>query len=559
MIWLVFITSLIENTTVSKITFENNNSIKSRELYRVILSRTTEAYSDFNVVQDIGRIVRYYNNLGFFNTEVKPEIKETEGKVELVFRINEGIRPQIKEIRFLNENGAKLSAFLDIEKNNYFLQEKIQKSVERIEAYYKDNGYAFASVTARAIPDSALLIFDIQKGNKYYIRQISIKGLKFSNASVVRHEIEAETGDLYCRKKFLNSQLRIYRLGFFSTINIDLVKIADDTLDVIFDVKELKSRIFNWGVGISLPLSFIISIGLEEMNLFNAGHRFIVQPSFKMNIRKEWEARMDVLYSIPYFTKFRLSPSILPFYWYENKQDFIRKSWGSEFRISRVFSENVQANIANKYKYVDIAMKTELPDTFSGTTNSIKLQLMYDYRNEFFNPNAGIYFVPLIEYAGGIFGGSNHYFRIESEIRHYQNFLLPKKSILAQRLKLGILIPTDGISIDEKYCLGGQYSLRGYPEKSIGPDSLQDEHYGELLLNYNIESRLMIYKSIGMVIFFDAGYIDNSSSIFHTEFLKFSTGAGIRYYTPIGPIRADFGKQIAQKGWEFYLGVYHIF
>lgn len=558
MIWFLFIT-LLTNRTISKITFEENKSIKSRELSQIIISRPKELFSDFNIIQDINRIKHFYTERGFFDTKVESTIKEMDESVEIVFKITEGTRPRVKEIRFLNENNKNLHKLLVIEKNDFFLQERIKKSADAIEAFYKDQGYAFAQVQSRAIPDSNLLIFDIKKDKIYYINDIAIKGLKFCNPSVVHHEIELKKGDTYSRKKILNSQLRIYRLGFFSTVDIDLVKISDDTLNIVFNVRELKSRIFNWGVGISLPLSFIISIGLEEMNLFNAGHRFKTQPSFKINIKKEWEAKVDLLYSIAYFTTLRLSPSILPFYWYENKQDFIRKSWGSEFRISRIFSENIQANIANKYKYTDIEMKTELPDTFFGTTNSIKLQLMYDYRNEFFNPRSGAYFVPLIEYAGGIFGGSNHYLRFEAEVRHFQNFLLGKKNILAQRLKMGIVIPTDGVSLDEKYYLGGQYSIRGYPEKSIGPDSLQDEHYGEVLMNFNLEDRFSVYKNFGIVIFLDVGYIDNKDNIFRSEFFKASTGIGLRYYTPIGPIRADIGIPITDRGREFYLGIYHIF
>ncbi|MGQ9702253.1 MAG: BamA/OMP85 family outer membrane protein, partial [bacterium] len=448
---------------------------------------------------------------------------------------------------------------IEIEKNDFFLQEKIKKTTDILESFYKDRGYAFAQVKTELLPDSGILIFEIQKDGVYYINEVAIRGLKFCNPAVVRHEIKLQKGDIYSHKEIRNSRLRIYRLGFFSTVDIDLVKISDDTLNVIFNLRELKSRIFNWGIGISIPLSFIISIGLEEMNLFNAGHRFKIQPSFKINMKKEWETKIDLIYSIAYFTTLSLSPSILPFYWYENKQDFIRKSWGSEFRLSKILSENIQANIANKYKYTDLRMKTELPDTFSGTTNSLKIQLMCDYRNEFFNPKSGIYFVPLVEYAGGIFGGSNHYLRFEAEARHYQNFLWGKRNILAQRLKLGIVIPTDGVSLDEKYYLGGQYSIRGYPEKSIGPDSLQNEHYGEILVNFNFEDRFTIYKNFGIVLFLDAGYIDNKENFFFREYLKASTGIGLRYYTPIGPVRADLGIPISDKGREFYLGLYHIF
>ncbi len=557
MTWILLINFLL-SLPISKIDFEGNKFVKTRELSRVIISRKKEPFSDFNLIQDVNRIIRFYNNRGFFDTKVEPVIKESDETIEIVFKINEGNRPRIKEIRILN--GEKdLNRFLEIEKNEFYMQEKIRKSTDQIETYYKDIGYAFAHVGTRVIPDSGILIFEVEKDRIYYIKNVSIKGLRFCNPSVVHHEIEIKPGDIYSKKKIYNSQLRIYRLGFFSTVDIDMIKVSDDSLEIIFNLRELKSRILNWGIGISIPLSFIISVGLEEMNLFNIGHRFRMQPSFKINIKKEWETKVELIYSIPYFSGLKLSPSILPFYWYENKQDFIRKSWGSEFRISKIFSEHIQANIANKYKYVAIDMKKELPDTFSGTTNSIKFQLMGDYRNEFFNPVFGIYFVPVLEYAGGLLGGSNHYIRFEMEARYYKNFLLGKRNILAQRLKLGVIVPTDGVSPDEKYYLGGQYSLRGYPEKSIGPDSLQDEHYGEVLVNFNIEDRLTIFKNWGFVVFFDMGYIDNRDQIFRNEFFKITAGAGIRYYTPIGPIRADFGMPLKDKGREFYLGIYHIF
>ncbi len=557
MTWILLINFFI-NLPVAKINFEGNHSTKTRELSQVILSQKNEPFSDFNIIQDVNRIIRFYYSRGFFDTKVDPVIKESNGNIEIVFKIFEGNRPRIKEIRFLNGE-KKLDRFLEVEKNAFYIQEKIKKSADQMETYYKDIGYAFARVNARSIPDSGILIFEIQKDNIYYINDIFIKGLRFCNPSVVRNEIEIKSGDIYSKKKVLNSQLRIYRLGFFSTVDVDMIKISDERLDLVFNLRELKSRILNWGIGISIPLSFIISVGFEEMNLFNIGHRFKIQPSFKINIKKEWETKIDCIYAIPYLTGLRLSPSILPFYWYENKENFNRKSWGAEFRISKLFTENIQANIANKYKYVDIDMKTQLPDTFSGTTNSVKFQLMGDYRNEFFNPSSGIYFVPVLEYAGGILGGSNHYIRFETEIRYYKNFLLSKKNIIAQRLKFGIIIPTDGVSHDEKYYLGGQYSLRGYPEKSIGPDSLQDEHYGEVLFNFNIEDRLTIFKNLGFVVFLDMGYLDNRDQVFRSDFFKVSTGLGIRYYTPIGPIRADFGIPLKDKGREFYLGIYHIF
>ncbi|MGQ9464507.1 MAG: POTRA domain-containing protein, partial [bacterium] len=137
MIWLLFINILISKP-ISKITFENNKLIKTRELSQIILSRPKEIYSDFNTIQDINRIKRYYSSRGFFNTKVESTIKEKDEDVEIIFQITEGIRPKIKEIKFLNEDNRNLHKLSEIEKNDFFLQEKLKKTTDILEYINKD-------------------------------------------------------------------------------------------------------------------------------------------------------------------------------------------------------------------------------------------------------------------------------------------------------------------------------------------------------------------------------------------------------------------------------------
>ena len=101
--------------------------------------------------------------------------------------------------------------------------------------------------------------------------------------------------------------------------------------------------------------------------------------------------------------------------------------------------------------------------------------------------------------------------------------------------------------------------MRGYAERSIGPDTLADERYGNILINYNIEYRVGLPWNFGIVGFFDIGYLDNGIDLQTSDFLKAGTGFGLRYYTPIGPARGDIGFPIGEDGWELYLGIYHIF
>ena len=552
---LLIILSVL-NTPITKIDFVGNVSIPDKVLAQEILSEKGDEYNDVNINFDIEKIISFYETQGFFETEVTPRIESSEHGAAITFTIAEGPRPQIAEIVINGAEKNKIKHLLEIKTNDFFIKDKILKSKANIEDHYKDRGYLYVDVRSSVMADSGILNFDIEKGEVHYVRNIEVKGLTVCNPDVVRREIEFKKGDLFSKSKLLFSQRNIYALGFFSTMSVSLSKQEPDSVDVIVDVRELKSRILNLGAGLSIPLSFLISFGIEELNIFNLGHRLQVRPSFKINIEREWEGKLEGRYTIPHITPLRISISILPFLWFEDTEEFTRQTRGNEFRISKLYTENIQFGIAHQYKYVDFRQKIELPDTIKGVTNSIKLQLMMDYRDEFFNPKRGVYLLPLVEYAGGIFGGDNHFIRLETDNRLFLPLL---NNTIAQRVKVGVIIPTDGVATYEKYSLGGQYSLRGYPERSIGPDSFGDERYGNIIANYNLEFRIALPKYFGIVGFFDAGYIDNKIDITDTDFLKTTAGFGLRYYTPIGPIRGDIGFPLTEKGREIYLGIYHIF
>jgi outer membrane protein insertion porin family len=439
---------------------------------------------------------------------------------------------------------------------DFFIQEKVNATSKEIEDDFKDHGYPFAEVTASAVPDSGILVLDIERGSVHYIRSIDVRGLKGTHPRVVYREIELKPGDRYSKSKVYNSQRRIYALGFFSMLRVEMLRQEPDSIDLIFELRELKSRRLNFGVGVTLPFSFLFSLGLEELNLGNIGHRANISPFFKFNIEREWEIKLEGLYSFPYVTPLGLKLSLLPFYWIEDNLEFQRWTRGNEFRITKVFSEEVAFSISHQYKYVDIQPKVLLPDTFKGVTNGIILRFFVDQRDEFFHPQKGFYIVPLFQYAGGVFGGANNFVRMELEQRSFQPLF---NNTFAQRFKIGVMVPTDGLGTYEKYFIGGQYTLRGYPEQSVGPDSIASLRYGNILLNLNLEYRVMLPMNFGVVGFFDVGYVDNKIDFRDTDYLKMSAGVGLRYFTPIGPIRLDVGFPLVDEGRELYFGLYHTF
>jgi outer membrane protein insertion porin family len=554
-LFVFFATLLITYSSISQIDFDGNATIPDRKLRAEVVSNAGDEYSELDLNYDVERIIRLYQGEGFFQTDVRAGVLARDTLVVITFEINEGLRPEIARI-VVTGSEDDLRRHYHLRVGDYFIREKMQAVENSIEDYYHDRGFAFAKVSAEALPDSGVLAIEVNKGLQYHIRNVEVRGLGKTRPQVVYREIELKRGDVYSKSKVYNSQRRIYAIGFFGMLKVEMLPQQPDSLDLVFNVRELKSRILNFGAGITLPFSFLVSFGLEELNIANIGHRANINPLFKINIDREWEARVEARYTLPYVTPLGLKLSVLPFIWFEEKNEFSRQTRGNEFRITKVFSEDVAFNISHQFKYVRIEPKVILPDTIRGVTNSVRLQFLMDRRDEFFDPTSGVYLLPMVEFAGGIFGGENDFIRLETEERFFFTLF---DNTFAQRFKFGVLFPRNGVSVYEKYYLGGQYTLRGYPERSIGPDSIGEERYGNVLLNLNLEYRIRLPLNFGLVGFFDAGYIDNELDLRGTDYLKVTAGAGLRYFTPIGPLRLDVGFPLDEKGAELYFGIYHTF
>jgi len=247
---------LIFNTPITKIAFMGNKSISANELSAVMLSKKGEEYDDAILNFDLKKITQLYKDWGFFSAEITPKVNVTEQFAELVFLIKEETRSKIRTVIIEENKDERIRKLANVHVNDFFIQEKIYITTKKIEDYYQNRGFPFASVSTLNVPDSGFLIFKIDKGALSYVGTIEVKGTKACNPNVIRREIELHTGNIFNKAKLYNSQRGIYTLGFFSTVNVDVVKHLLDTVDLVFTVRELKSRVLNFGVGFSIPLSF---------------------------------------------------------------------------------------------------------------------------------------------------------------------------------------------------------------------------------------------------------------------------------------------------------------
>lgn len=222
----------------------------------------------------------------------------------------------------------------------------------------------------------------------------------------------------------------------------------------------------------------------------------------------------------------------------------------------------------------------------------LQQKLSWDARDDKLRPTRNYYLALALDEAGGPFGGDEGFFRVAGDVRAYKGLRFGKSAephtVVAGRVGSGIIAlydPDGGVDIAERLQLGGGTTVRGWAEDRLGPHLCYNADTnaadlaadgspqcvstdiiegvgGTFSLYGNFEVRQDLPWNFGMVAFLDVGRAwDKVENVAFDE-LQWSVGGGLRYRSPIGPIRADFGWVIdpdpyfsAESGWQVHLGI----
>ena len=556
---------------VLRINFEGNHFLSDKKLREVLPVKEGDTYIEQFLRESPNRLVSYYSSRGFFDMRViKREgifLKEKNGFI-ITYHVFEGTQSKVDSIEITgNEIFSEkyIKRKLAIDEGSYYDEAVIDAGKYILSTSYAEKGFADAAITTersflygREHKNSIYLKIIIEEGNKIYVRKTDIKGLKEVRSKVVRRELRIKKGDVYRPSKVYLSQSNLYRTEMFSDVNVHEEKFCSDSVNITFILKEEKSRFFQVGLGYESPRKAIFDFRWGDLDLFGNLQRLIVDLSFKgvpefyQNrgglIFTEWEQNYRLTYREPYLLGTGLNLIMSPaLQRRESESDF-----SFEFVLEREIGPFMVISFPYEYRRASIEA-----DTIS-ITNKVSGRLLFDKRNNILNPSKGLRLLFQYDYAGGIFGGDNHFDRINVDFASY--YPLPLRLIIAQRSRVVVTFPREGpedISPDVRLEMGGYGSLRGYDEASIGfPDSRPDRMSGLDELLFNLELRIPVYRRLYATIFADFGalwmdYADISFGDFNT-----GLGFGIGYSSPIGVIRLDYARALNEIDPESFGKIY---
>lgn len=477
-----------------------------------------------------------------------------------------------------------------LETGDTFKLSVLQTTMQEITKLYGDQGYAFVNVVpvTDTDPESGVvdITFDIQKGRKMKIGRIDISGNDPTFDKVVRREIMLNEGDLYSGTGIDDARMRLQRLGFFEKVDITTPrsKEATDELNMKVEVSEQPTGSFSVGAGFSNLENFVFTANISKNNFMGLGYIMALSANIS-GVRQQGNLQ---LYD-PYFLDSRWTLGING---YSMSQQFIEDEYqrGGNLAVGRYLDKRDDWRLEFNYTFADTGLNSIDPYKANilggqiyrnGLTSSGGISLLVDKRNNRINATKGVYAVASSKLSGGfrvndqevlsIFGGNFNFLENKFNVRVYYPLVESQRLIFRYNGTVGMITSTDGSILPyiHRYRAGGMQSIRGYGWYTLGPSlraagyrsSSQSAFSGsddpkaaddQLVVGgtqtwiNNVEVEIPIVPAAGIraVVFFDAGNAFGDpwgNGTINLADMRMAYGTGIRWMSPMGPLRFEWG------------------
>ncbi len=525
---------------------------------------------------DIFKIKSFYQNNGYIKARVgEPDIsyKEDEGLI-ITVTINEGPQYAIGKVMLegdLIKDVDELYQALKITKEKVYNREVIRSDTLSLSKVYSDEGYAFIDVSPDIKEDDKAhkvdITYKIVKGKKIRFERIIITGNDKTRDKVIRRELKVIEGGYFSGEKLKRSSQNLHRLGFFEEVEVNTKKgSSDEEMVLDIHVKERPTGMLSFGIGYSSDEHTIGTLQISQNNLFGRGQSLSAKASLSNKA-----ARYTLSFTEPWLFDKPLSAGIDLYDWEYEYDEYIKDSTGGRLKLGFPLGlDFTRGSVIYTYDDADISDVLETASQIikdmigRNVTSSLTLGVSRDSRDRRFNAKKGSVNSFTVEYAGGFLGGDNYFTKCRARSAWFFPFFLD--SAFSIQGKWGYINQRPGgeLPVYEKFRLGGMNTVRGFRYGTISPidPTTGDRIGGEKMMVYNIEFRFPIQKEQGVmgVLFFDAGNVFTNDESYAFRGIRMGAGIGIRWYSPVGPLRLEWGKNLdpepgeAESTWEFTIG-----
>ena len=564
---------------IREISFVGNQAFSDKKLKKQVKTSEKSFFSwltgsgelDMETLrQDTIKLSDFYHNKGYAESRIgEPEIEYRDDGIYVKIKIEEGPRFTMGSVGLAGDlvmDEEKLKESLRVSEEEFFNRQAVRRDVVTITDVYADQGYARADVSPQIKKQEEAktidIVFYIEKNKPVYFEKIVIEGNTKTRDKVIRRELEVYEGEKYHGSKLKKSIRDLYRLDYFKDVKVRRQSgSADDQMILNIDVEEKPTGSFSFGGGYSAIDNLYMMAAISERNLFGRGQRLDLRAQIGGSTQQ-----FDISFTEPWLFDIPLSATVQANKWERDYDDYDRESTGGSVRFGYPVYDYTRVYLQYAYDESEITeidpLYEDNPYLLEGefVESSVSTSLVYDSRDRRFNPTEGSKHRLTFQYAG--IGGDIGFSKATAETGWYIPLFWKTTGFV--HAETGFVERASGKELPdwERFYLGGINSLRGFDWRDVSPENEDGTKIGgDKFVQFNFEFIVPLLEEQGLVglLFYDTGNAYNNEPIQLDELRK-SWGYGIRWYSPMGPLRLERGIVIDPKPdeddarWEFSIG-----
>jgi len=508
---------------------------------------------------DVRKIEALYQNNGFLDSKIsEPVVGRGKKGLIVTIRIFEGRQYRIGEVRFSGESGIPeetLRKTVKLNSGDLFNREVLLTDLLALTTLVNDEGYAQALVSPAVEKRKEYPVADVtyrfERGTKFRFGKVEITGNTKTLDRVVRRNLDVSDGRTYSATALKTSKENLTRTSYFKDVKISTApSAAPGEMDAKIEVQEGPTGTLSGGIGYSSLDKIFGVVQLSENNLFGRG--------WKVSLNSQFGTRRTT-YSIdfrdPHFFDTDFSLLLSAYNTRVLYSDFERKATGGRaglgYNLSRFVnaSLSLRADTTSILQVGPVASQVLLDEFARGRqqTHSLTFSLNRNSTDRHIDPSRGSVQSGSVEYAGGPLGGDTEFVKYFLNAKAF--YPVTASTVFSWNALWAHVVPTlsgGEIPIFERFFLGGPYSIRGFRSRELSP---RDPNTGEAIggnkeLIGNFEYLFPLVPEIGFkgVLFFDVGNTwEQGRWPWDGRQLRYAYGAGVRWYSPMGPLRFEWG------------------
>lgn len=598
--------------TLTSLDLAGNEEISDEELRTVMLTseRSLLRPGSGRLVQseldeDVENLDRYYALQGYTKADVGPPQIDRQGEeLHLVIPIREGPRQRLVTLTYEGVENLDLDVIrnsLPLREGGGFHPVLLDRAMDTIRSEYAARGYVRAQVSAREDwnPDHTLVdvVIQVLEGSRQVADRIIVRGNERTRGDVIRRTLGLKAGDPISNVKLLEVERNLYRLGIFSRVDVELIRAGLDPgdRDVLVRVEEGRPRALTYGFGLEVEDPENGSAEYNPRGIFGFTHNNVGGRAYSLrtDLRlSERDKRFRFLFNQPYLGEYPVSLTSTLFYDdefppNESYEEVVR--YGARVEAVRVFTSR-RVSLGFDFRRVELqgvdpnlaANEIEREDQPYEITSLIS-SFFWDRRDDPLATTRGWSTLTQFQYAFPAFETDTQFLRLF--VQQNQYFDLGRPGVIALSARAGAIepltilapqsddplgqFPSRNIPLPERFFAGGDSTHRAYGRDDLGirGETLLlsedgDEYLpvgGDGLLLFNLEYRFPVFGSFGGTIFFDTGNLWADWRSIDLGELKNGVGIGVRYLSPIGPLRAGIGWKLDRERGALEEPAYELF